>query len=155
MYPHGVQKRSKEYGKVFVCRRGCNPRTATYTPEFVWEDIWKGRDTNISLLGEVIRKGTKPTKKTKSLVPSQADGRRKRTRNEEEDVDVEWDKELSAEELEELDDRNFSRRSKTPRTPSKKRRTSALSTPTRRTPGSASKKYTPTHKRSELSFLNL
>ena len=41
LYPTGVKKNSKDYGKVFVCRRGCNTRTTTYTPEFKWEDVYK------------------------------------------------------------------------------------------------------------------
>nr|AIU38082.1 hypothetical protein [Tuber borchii] len=124
-YPNGVQKKSKEYGKVFVCRRGCNPRTATYTPEFIWEEFWKGRDTDIAAIGEMVYNETKVVKRR---------GNKSGEIAELDDV-VE-------------DDPNFSRRTKAPRTPSKKRKTSALTTPTRRTPGSVSKKYsTPTHKR--------
>jgi origin recognition complex subunit 1 len=43
-YPNGkVPRKSNEYGKAFICRRGCNTRTCTYTDEFVWEDIYRGR----------------------------------------------------------------------------------------------------------------
>lgn len=38
-YPSGkVPKGNKAHGKTFVCRRGCNPRTISYTNEFIWED---------------------------------------------------------------------------------------------------------------------
>ncbi|TDZ28265.1 Origin recognition complex subunit 1 [Colletotrichum trifolii] len=41
-YPSGrVPRSSPDYGKVFVCRRGCNIRTATYSDEFVWEDLYR------------------------------------------------------------------------------------------------------------------
>ena len=62
-------------------------------------------------------------------------------------------------EIEELDhvvedDPNFSRQTKAPRTLSKKRKISGLTTSTRRTPGSFSKKYTtPTHKRLDNLFV--
>ncbi|PWW79954.1 P-loop containing nucleoside triphosphate hydrolase protein [Tuber magnatum] len=120
-YPNGVQKRSKEYGKVFICRRGCNPRTATYTPEFVWEEFWKGRDTDIAAVGEMVYNGTKVVKRRENRPVGQGARKPKRRKASDEDA---------------------------PRTPSKKRKTSTLTTPTRRTPGSVSKKYTtPTHKR--------
>jgi origin recognition complex subunit 1 len=49
-YPSGkVPRRSKEFGKVFVCRRGCNTKTTTYTDEFVWEDLYQGMDDLESL----------------------------------------------------------------------------------------------------------
>ncbi|KAF1817312.1 P-loop containing nucleoside triphosphate hydrolase protein [Eremomyces bilateralis CBS 781.70] len=61
-YPTGkIPRNAKEYGKVFVCRRGCNTRTATYTEEFVWEDIYKGA-TDIGDLIHVIQSQTKATR---------------------------------------------------------------------------------------------
>ncbi|KAG0138536.1 P-loop containing nucleoside triphosphate hydrolase protein [Tuber indicum] len=155
-YPNGVQKKSKEYGKVFVCRRGCNPRTATYTSEFIWEDFWKGRDTNIASVGGMVYNGTKVVKRKENKSIGQGARRPKRRKADDEDgeVDQEWDRDVLDEgEIAELDDvveddPNFSRRTKAPRTPSKRKKTSTLTTPTRRTPGSVSKKYTtPTHKR--------
>ncbi|KAK3394000.1 P-loop containing nucleoside triphosphate hydrolase protein [Podospora didyma] len=62
-YPAGkVPRKSKEFGKVFVCRRGCNMRTCTYTDEFVWEDVYRGRD-DIDSLRELVEKGTKATRR--------------------------------------------------------------------------------------------
>lgn len=62
-YPQGkIAKNSKDYGKVFVCRRGCNTRTATYTDEFLWEDVYRGVD-DVQKLGELVKTGTKATRK--------------------------------------------------------------------------------------------
>ena len=62
-YPTGkVSRKSKEYGKVFICRRGCNMRTCTYTDEFIWEDIYRGKE-DVEPLLERIRAGTKATRK--------------------------------------------------------------------------------------------
>jgi origin recognition complex subunit 1 len=47
-YPNGLPKRSKERGKVFICRRAVKPRTATYTEEFIWEDIHQGKNIDIA-----------------------------------------------------------------------------------------------------------
>ena len=64
-YPSGkVPRSSGNYGKVFVCRRGCNTRTATYTDEFVWEDIYKGAD-DVDALILRVRSQTKATRKRK------------------------------------------------------------------------------------------
>jgi origin recognition complex subunit 1 len=63
LYPTGqVKKSSKDYGKVFVCRRGCNTRTTTYTPEFRWEDVYKGVDDMASLI-ELVESQTKATRR--------------------------------------------------------------------------------------------
>ena len=63
LYPTGqVKKSSKDYGKIFVCRRGCNTRTTTYTPEFRWEDIYKGADDMTSLV-ELVESQTKATRR--------------------------------------------------------------------------------------------
>jgi origin recognition complex subunit 1 len=145
-YPDGVSKKSKEYGKVFVCRRGCNPRTTTYTDEFIWEDLWHGRDTDIFKLGDFVKQNTKVTRKKTTLAPAvNGNGKQKRKRrgseDDDDDVDHEWDKDLSDDDAEE-DHR------KGPQTPSRrKRQKSVAATPTRRTPGSARKFTTPTHKR--------
>jgi origin recognition complex subunit 1 len=63
LYPTGkVPRSSKDHGKIFVCRRGCNTRTATYTDEFVWEDIYQGAG-DIHALEELVEGGTKATRK--------------------------------------------------------------------------------------------
>jgi origin recognition complex subunit 1 len=64
-YPSGkVPRGSKDYGKVFICRRGCNVRTATYTEEFVWDEIYTG-EADIDALVEAIKTGTKASRKRK------------------------------------------------------------------------------------------
>ncbi|KAG5980031.1 hypothetical protein E4U55_004464 [Claviceps digitariae] len=58
-YPSGkIARNSKDYGKTFICRRGCNTRTATYTDEFVWEDLYTGVDDLFRLI-DLVEKGTK------------------------------------------------------------------------------------------------
>ena len=56
-----VTTRSKDLGKVFVVRRGCNVRTATYTEEFLWEDVYKGAGDVESLIAK-IKAETKATR---------------------------------------------------------------------------------------------
>lgn len=73
LYPTGkIPPSSKHHGKTFICRRGVNPRTATYTDPFVWEDIYQGKDDMDSLVelieSQTIKtRGRKSTKKEKSL----------------------------------------------------------------------------------------
>lgn len=63
-YPGGrIPRSSKEHGKSFFCRRGCNTRTATYTEEFTWEDIFHGTDEDIFNLIERVKSETKATRK--------------------------------------------------------------------------------------------
>lgn len=65
-YPTGkVPNKAREFGKVFVCRRGCNSRTATYTEEFEWEDVYHGAQ-DLEILKERIEVETKATRKRKA-----------------------------------------------------------------------------------------
>ena len=67
-YPAGkVPRNSRDYGKIFVCRRGCNTRTATYTTEFVWEDVYKNSEESIHNLIERVKKETKATRKRRQI----------------------------------------------------------------------------------------
>ena len=64
-YPSGkVPRTAKDHGKIFVCRRGCNTRTATYTDEFIWEDIYGGAEDLDALIARV-QSQTKATRKRK------------------------------------------------------------------------------------------
>lgn len=66
-YPTGkVPRNSKDYGKIFVCRRGVNIRTATYTEEFKWEDVFQGKD-DLDSLSELVESQTVKTRKRKAL----------------------------------------------------------------------------------------
>ncbi|KAK7757862.1 Origin recognition complex, subunit 1 [Diatrype stigma] len=63
-YPTGkIPRNSQGYNKTFVCRRGCNTRTTTYTPEFRWEDVYRGREEDIAGLVEFVEKGTQSTRR--------------------------------------------------------------------------------------------
>ena len=65
-YPTGkVPRKSREHGKVFICRRGCNTRTCTYTEEFVWEDIYHGCG-DLDTLQDTIRRETKATRRRRN-----------------------------------------------------------------------------------------
>ena len=121
-HPTGqVKKSSKDYGKIFVCRRGCNTRTTTYTPEFKWEDIYSG-EKDIAALVELVEGQTKATRK-----------RRVRAREEVDDLE---DFVVAA-----SDD-------SIPKTPSKRRKLNDATTPTSARKVLGSRKFlTPTHKR--------
>lgn len=71
-HPSGkVPRASKDYGKVFICRRGCNTRTATYTEEFIWEDFYHGAEDLLELIDHV-KNQTKATRKRKRDVDDPA-----------------------------------------------------------------------------------
>ncbi|KAJ4311953.1 Origin recognition complex, subunit 1 [Fusarium piperis] len=73
-YPQGrIPRNNPEYGKTFVCRRGCNTRTATYTDEFIWEEVYRGEDDLFTMM-DMIKSGTKATRRRrKARSPSPAD----------------------------------------------------------------------------------
>lgn len=63
-FPNGrIPRNSRDYGKVFICRRGCNTRTATYTEEFIWQDMYRGREEDIFALINKVQNETKATRK--------------------------------------------------------------------------------------------
>ncbi|KAM5370686.1 hypothetical protein ACJZ2D_008400 [Fusarium nematophilum] len=74
-HPQGrIPRNRPDYGKTFVCRRGCNTRTATYTDEFVWEEVYRGEDDLFSMM-DMIKNGTKATRrrrKARSPSPTEA-----------------------------------------------------------------------------------
>ncbi|EFX01327.1 origin recognition complex subunit [Grosmannia clavigera kw1407] len=124
-YPNGrVPRNAKENGKVFVCRRGCNTRTASYTEEFVWEDLFSGSAEDIENLVEMIKTGTKATRKKRQTAK---------------DEDAE-DPYVFAGDDEGAEEREF-------QTPKKKTKTFEATTPTSKAPRSASKFMTPSHRR--------
>lgn len=62
-YPQGkIPRNSKDHGKIFVCRRGCNTRTTTYTDEFPWEEFYHGAK-DIQKLIDFVKSGTKATRR--------------------------------------------------------------------------------------------
>ncbi|KAH8676360.1 ATPase [Xylariales sp. PMI_506] len=63
-YPNGrIPRNSSGYNKTFTCRRGCNTRTATYTDEFIWEDIYNGAEEDLAALLEFVESKTKATRR--------------------------------------------------------------------------------------------
>ncbi len=120
MFPNGKVPK-KELAKTFVCRMGCNSKTATYTEEFVWEDVYQGAE-DIEPLQERIGNETKATRKRKAPGGKQKDLSDFVTND---DVD-----ELA------------------PRTPRKRRRLDAAGTPKSKAVNHSPRKFTtPTHKR--------
>ncbi len=119
-YPSGkVPRNSKDHGKVFICRRGCNTRTATYTDEFIWEDIYHGTEDDIFNLIERVKRETKATRKRRTARDASPD----------------------AYTLEEENDADLAQY----RTPKKKARTYDVTTPNKQR--SASKPVTPSHRK--------
>ena len=135
-YPTGkVPRNDPDAGRVFICRRGVTLRTATYTDEFVWENVYTGVH-DIPKLEAKIETETKTTRKktleksrdlAEFVVPDDADFR------------------------------DFDEQQGTPRTPRKRRKLADIDgekrTPTKRTPqkprtpGTTSIYETPTHRR--------
>lgn len=124
-YPGGkVPRKAKEFGKVFICRRGCNTRTCTYTEEFIWEDIYHGKE-DIEALQDTIRKETKATRKARAAKADSPD------RDYKAEADAEQDGDYAPGLL---------------RTPKKARTKEAVTPSSRRKPG-ASKPATPSSHR--------
>ncbi|KAL1382507.1 P-loop containing nucleoside triphosphate hydrolase protein [Phyllosticta capitalensis] len=118
-YPSGrVPRNAKDYGKVFVCRRGVNTRTVTYTDEFVWEDVYQGEES----IPEVVQLVKSQTRETRQ--------RREPRKAARDDDFVVGD-----------DDDDV------PETPKKRRRLNDATTPSRRKDLTPRKFVTPTHKR--------
>jgi origin recognition complex subunit 1 len=124
LYPSGkVAKNSKDSGKIFVCRRGANIKTATYTEDFIWEDVFKSRKEDMEGLSELVESQTVKTR------------RRKPTKRREEDDCG----------LEDIDEDGVVG---DPATPRKRRKmTSKTATPSKAKQGTPRKFMTPTQKR--------
>ncbi|CAK7204738.1 Origin recognition complex, subunit 1 [Sporothrix eucalyptigena] len=137
-YPSGrVGRQNADYGKAFVCRRGCNTRTASYTDEFVWEELYNGTVEDIENLIEFVKTKTKATRKRRHTRAVSADPDDYVEGDENDDNDV--DKEDKSYE-EEPDENEF-------RTPKKKVKAIDVATTPTTKPKSASKLLTPSHRR--------
>ena len=65
-YPNGkITRSSRDHDKVFFCRRGCSTRTATYTEEFDWNEIYNGVDDLQSLIDRIQSQTKASRKKSK------------------------------------------------------------------------------------------
>ncbi|UKZ66799.1 uncharacterized protein TrAtP1_007968 [Trichoderma atroviride] len=73
-HPSGkISRNSPDFGKTFVCRRGCNTRSTTYTDEFVWEETYENGD--VSALKDFVEKNTRATRrKARAQSPPEAEG---------------------------------------------------------------------------------
>lgn len=66
LFPNGhIPPHSRYHGKTFICRRGVNPRTATYTDAFIWEDVYQGKDDMDSLV-ELLESHTVKTRRRRT-----------------------------------------------------------------------------------------
>lgn len=73
-FPTGkIPRNAPGYNKTFVCRRGCNNRTATYTDEFVWEEMYRARGEDIKALRQYVESKTATTRRKakKKLAPAE------------------------------------------------------------------------------------
>lgn len=65
-YPKGtIPRKSEEFGKVYVCRRGLNLKTSLYTHELVWEDVRHNTAEEVHQLIDHLEKSTMSTTKRK------------------------------------------------------------------------------------------
>jgi origin recognition complex subunit 1 len=70
-YPKGSIPANSR-GKVFVCRRGCNTRTATYTSEFTWEEIYRNAQ-DLPNLVDLVQSQTKASRKPRAKLDDDDD----------------------------------------------------------------------------------
>ncbi|KAF7191430.1 Origin recognition complex subunit 1 [Pseudocercospora fuligena] len=69
-FPSGkIPRNSKAHGKTFVCRRGVQPRTASYTEEFIWEEVYSGKDDMDDLV-KLVESQTVKTRKRRAPAKS-------------------------------------------------------------------------------------
>ncbi len=129
-FPTGkIPRSSPSYNKTFVCRRGCNARTTTYTSEFIWEDIFSGSSDDIAKLRQLVQSGTKSTRKQPKSYDPADDATTDYTPRKRRLYDVPEDEETDH------DDGYLSSEHDTqskPRTPRKRQKTSRVATPSSR-----------------------
>ena len=120
-FPSGkISRSSRDHDKVFFCRRGCNTRTATYTEDFNWDEIYRSMD-DLQNLVDRVQGETKAS--------------RKRSKQDKADLDEFVSKDNQ-------DDDEL------PKTPKKRRKLEGSGTPGSRNKDRTPTKFTtPTHKR--------
>ncbi|KAI1327572.1 ATPase [Xylariaceae sp. FL0255] len=111
-----VPRSSKFHQRTFICRRGCNARTTTYTSEFIWENVFDGKPDQINALKDLVQAGTQSTRRRQNPQASEASPRKRR----QQDVDDAY--------AFSDDDEPTSK----PRTPRKKQKTNRVATPSSR-----------------------
>ncbi|KAI8629304.1 P-loop containing nucleoside triphosphate hydrolase protein [Xylariaceae sp. FL1651] len=123
-----IPRSSPAHSKTFVCRRGCNTRTTTYTDEFLWEDVYSGNPDDITNLVRLVEAGTRSTrsqpKSSDATSGSSADSpyRKPRHHGRAEDEETDDDGYLSS-------DHSTQSKLKTPR---KRQKTTRVATPSSR-----------------------
>ncbi|KAI0443285.1 ATPase [Xylaria telfairii] len=129
-FPSGkVPRSSPAYNKTFVCRRGCNTRTTTYTPEFIWEDIFSGGFDDISKLIKLVQSGTKSTRKQPKSHNTSDDTTTEYTPRKKRLYDVPEEEETDGDDGYLSSDHGTQSK---PRTPRKRQKTSRVATPSSR-----------------------
>ncbi|KAI0489586.1 ATPase [Xylaria cf. heliscus] len=124
-----VPRSSPAYNKTFVCRRGCNVRTTTYTPEFVWEDIFSGSSGDISKLIKLVQSGTKSTRRQPKSYDAADDATTEYTPRKKRLYDVPEEAEVDGDDGDLSSDNDAQSK---PRTPRKRQKTSRVATPSSR-----------------------
>ncbi|KAG9248741.1 origin recognition complex subunit 1 [Calycina marina] len=68
IFPPGqkTNKKSKNYNKTFICRRGVEARTSRYTNPFDWEEMYKGGEAGVEQLSKFIKQEIPPLSKVAS-----------------------------------------------------------------------------------------
>jgi len=120
-YPNGQCPKSKSainrFAKTIMCRRGVKQRTMQFTDEFVWDEIYKGPESLLSLI-DWIKEQTRGKRRQAGPVP---------------DPDARYEQRQDGEDEE------------VPATPRKRRKLTAAVTPTSSV--KSTKFFTPTNKR--------
>lgn len=144
-YPKGeIPKSSKDLHREFVCRKGLQSRTITYTPEFIWEDMYQGTEDSMTRLLQFVDDETMAPKNDRKRKASSAVKKSKKKPNYKEKFKVESDEDSEHENVHEYESESGSEAEEV-ETPRKRRKTTNHSTP--RKPRTPSKFMTPSHKR--------
>ncbi|KAI0430970.1 ATPase [Xylaria sp. FL1042] len=129
-FPTGkITRSSPAHNKTFVCRRGCNARTTTYTSEFIWEEIFSGSSDDISKLIQLVESGTTSSRRTPKSRDAADHAAADFSPRKRQLYDVPEDEESNHDDgyLSSENDTKFK-----PRTPRKRQKTSQVSTPSSR-----------------------
>ncbi|KAH8598775.1 P-loop containing nucleoside triphosphate hydrolase protein [Bisporella sp. PMI_857] len=148
-FPTGkIPKKSKDYDKTFICRRGVEARSARYTEEFIWDEIYKGGEEGLAELRKIIERdipvmGRKAPKKDGASTPSGRKGPKKRPR----DLDEDSEEDIYENRTRDDDEEDDFMDDDVEKTPRKRRKTKTSTTSTPRKPRTPSKLLTPSHKK--------
>ncbi|KAI1814623.1 P-loop containing nucleoside triphosphate hydrolase protein [Poronia punctata] len=129
-FPTGkVPRSSSEHNKTFVCRRGVNTRTTTYTDEFIWEEVFSGSAEDITKLVRLVQGGTKSTRKRTKSYDVVDDATTEYTPRKRRLKDIAEDKETDDDDGDVSSEDDSKSKLRTPR---KRQKTSQITTPSSR-----------------------